>query len=43
VYVFNREGLLVGSYDVVTGDALAPERAEVWVTVRDQRRVTTTD
>jgi hypothetical protein len=43
VYVVNRDGLLVGSYDVVTGDALAPERAEVWVTVRDQRRVTTTD
>jgi hypothetical protein len=43
VYVVNRDGLLLGSYDVITGDALDPDRAVVWSTVRDQRRVASTD
>jgi len=39
VYVVNRDGLLVGSYDVVTGQPLDPQLATTWTTVRDQRRV----
>lgn len=41
VYVVTRDGLLVGAYDIITGDQLTPERAVVWSSPRDQRRVDT--
>lgn len=43
VYVVTRDGQLIGAYDIVTGDTLDPDRAVDWYTVRDQRRVATTD
>lgn len=43
VDVVTRDGLLLGSYDVITGDELSPDRAVVWYTPREQRRVASAD
>jgi len=39
VYVVSRDGVLVGAYDVITGDPVDPDHAVLWSSPRDQRRV----
>jgi hypothetical protein len=43
VYVVTRDGLLVGAYDIITGDELRPDRAIVWSSPLEQRRVDSTE
>jgi hypothetical protein len=43
MYVTDRDGLLVGSYDVVTGMAVEPQNAVRWTDVVERDRSITLD